>query len=64
MYENLRRNLNLKQMTVWTDEADPRFFEESKTAGHSDVLQLLFYYMLQKSMDMKSMRSIYLSPAK
>lgn len=24
MYEDLRRNLYLKQMTVWADEADPR----------------------------------------
>lgn len=37
VYENVRRNLNLKRMTVWTDEADPR----------SDLLKKVKHQVIQ-----------------
>lgn len=42
MCEDLRCNLQLKQMTVWTDEADQTFWTQHNTKA----LQLLFHYTL------------------
>lgn len=55
MYEDLRRNLYLtKQMTVWTDEADPRL--DTSSFRRSPVTLPLY---VATSIDV-NLRSIYI----
>ncbi len=53
MCEDLRCNVQLKQMTVWTDEAHPKS-DLLNTAQHQK-----FSNYSAPSVDMKDMRTIY-----